>query len=79
MACIDLAFALLSSQDFELELVGSHTMKVQVCSKSLLKEETYAQGKVRVWREGAEIKSNMHSENFLTSLIYAITELFVLS
>jgi hypothetical protein len=23
-------------------------MKVQVCSKSLLKEETYAQGKVRV-------------------------------
>lgn len=35
-------------QDFELELIGSHTMKVQVCSKSLLKEETYANGKVRV-------------------------------
>ena len=35
-------------QDFELELVGSHTMKVLICSKSLLKEETYANGKIRV-------------------------------
>lgn len=35
-------------QDFELELVGSHNLKVLICSKSLLKEETYAHGKVRV-------------------------------
>ena len=41
-------------QDFELELVGAHTMKVQICSKSLLKEETYAHGKIRVsgWGSG---------------------------
>ena len=35
-------------QDFEVEIVGAHIMKIQVCSKSLLKEETYAQGKIRV-------------------------------
>ena len=35
-------------QDFELEIAGAHMMKVQVCSKSLLKEETYAHGKIRV-------------------------------
>ena len=35
-------------QDFELEIVGAHIMKVMVCSKSLLKEECYAQGKIRV-------------------------------
>ena len=40
-------------QDFELEIAGAHMMKVQVCSKSLLKEETYAHGKIRVReREG---------------------------
>ena len=31
-----------------MELAGAHIMKVQVCSKSLLKEETYAHGKIRV-------------------------------
>lgn len=35
-------------QDFELELAGAHVMRVQICSKSLLKEETYAHGKIRV-------------------------------
>ena len=47
-------FALL--QDFELEIAGAHMMKVQVCSKSLLKEETCAHGKIRVReREGVWI------------------------
>jgi len=35
-------------QDFEFELVGSHNLKILVCSKSLLKEETHAHGKMRV-------------------------------
>ena len=35
-------------QDFELELAGAHVMRVQISSKSLLKEETYAHGKIRV-------------------------------
>ncbi len=43
-------------QDFELELVGSHNMKVLICSKSLLKEETHAHGKIRV-RARARSKS----------------------
>ena len=38
----------IHTQDFELELAGAHVMRVQICSKSLLKEETYAHGKIRV-------------------------------
>lgn len=42
-------------QDFEVELAGAHIMKVQVCSKSLLKEETYANGKIRVCLSASSI------------------------
>lgn len=38
----------LPVQDFELEVAGAHIVKVNICSKQLLKEETYAHGKIRV-------------------------------
>ena len=35
-------------QDFEVEAIGTHLMRVLVCSKSLLKEEICGHGKIRV-------------------------------
>lgn len=35
-------------QDFEIELTGAHMLKIQICTKSLLKEETHANGKIRL-------------------------------
>ena len=35
-------------QDFELEVVGAHMIRVIVFSKYLLKEEVHASGKIRV-------------------------------
>lgn len=35
-------------QDFELEVVGAHMIRVTIFSKYLLKEEVYASGKIRV-------------------------------
>ncbi len=34
--------------DFELEIVGAHIIKVVIFSKSLLKEEVCASGKIKV-------------------------------
>ena len=35
-------------QDFEMEVIGAHIIKVIIYSKSLLKEEVHTSGKFRV-------------------------------
>ena len=51
-------------QDFEIELAGAHIMKVQICSKYLIKEETYAHGKIRV--SPAQLAATAHSLTCIT-------------
>ena len=64
-------------QDFELEVTGAHIIKVNICSKQLLKEECYAHGKIRVSHvvsEFVEYQLVFHwgGRNWLASCLYRL-------
>ena len=48
LSLVDCYRCCFCTQDFELEVTGAHIIKVNIFSKQLLKEETYAHGKIRV-------------------------------